>query len=61
MPIQKDLINVLKERGERDKYLVMVGGGPVTQKWADEIGADGYAITAEEAVRLARDLMLKKR
>lgn len=61
MPIQKDFIDILKERGERDTYLVMVGGGPVTQKWADEIGADGYADNAEEAVRLASNLMQKKR
>jgi len=61
MPIQKDLIDILKEKGIRDQYLVIVGGGPVTQKWADEIGADGYAITAEEAIRLAGDLMQKKR
>jgi corrinoid protein of di/trimethylamine methyltransferase len=61
MPIQKDLIDVLKERGERDKYLVIVGGGPVTQRWAEEIGADGYAVTAEEAVRLARDLMQRRK
>jgi corrinoid protein of di/trimethylamine methyltransferase len=61
MPIQKDLIDVLKEKGERDKYLVIVGGGPVTQRWAEEIGADGYAVTAEEAVRLARDLMQRRK
>jgi corrinoid protein of di/trimethylamine methyltransferase len=61
MPIQKDFIDILKERGERDRYLVMVGGGPVTQKWADEIGADGFAGNAEEAVRLASDLMRKRR
>ena len=61
MPIQKDFIDILKERGERNKYLVMVGGGPVTQGWADDIGADGYADNAEEAVRLASDLMQKRR
>jgi len=61
MPIQKDLIQILKERGERNKFLVMVGGGPVTQRWADEIGADGYALNAEEAVRVASALMQKKR
>jgi len=61
MPIQKDLIQILKERGERNKFLVMVGGGPVTQRWADEIGADGYALNAEEAVRRASALMQKKR
>jgi len=61
MPFQKDLIQILKERGERNKFFVMVGGGPVTQRWADEIGADGYALNAEEAVRLANALMQKKR
>jgi corrinoid protein of di/trimethylamine methyltransferase len=61
MPIQKDFIDILKERGERNKFLVMVGGGPVTQRWADEIGADGYALNAEEAVRRASGLMQKKR
>jgi len=61
MPIQKDLIQILKERGERNKFFVMVGGGPVTQRWADEIGADGYALNAEEAVRRASALMQKKR
>jgi trimethylamine corrinoid protein len=35
----------------------MIGGGPVNQKWSDEIGADGYAETAEEAVQLAQKLM----
>lgn len=61
MPIQKDFIDILKERGVRDQYLVIIGGGPVTQKWADDIGADGYASNAEEAVRLASDLMQKRR
>ncbi len=61
MPIQKDFIDILKERRERDRYLVMVGGGPVTQRWADEIGADGFAGNAEEAVRLASDLVRKRR
>ena len=37
--------------------LVMVGGGPVNQKWSDEIGADGYAETAEVAVQLALRLI----
>lgn len=53
MPEQRDLITLLTERGERDKYAVMVGGGPVTQEWADQIGADAYGKTAAEAVELA--------
>ncbi len=57
MPAQKEVIDFLKEKGIRDNFLVMVGGGPVNQKWSDEIGADGYAETAEEAVQLALRLI----
>ena len=57
MPAQKEVIDFLKEKGIRDSFLVMVGGGPVNQKWSDEIGADGYAETAEEAVQLALRLI----
>lgn len=61
MPGQKELIDILKEKGLRDKYLVMVGGGPVNAKWAGEIGADGYADTAEQALRLAEQLIQEKK
>jgi len=57
IPNQKELIEVLKEMGIRDKYFVLVGGGPVSQKWADEIGADGYGETAIDAVNISRNLM----
>ncbi len=57
MSAQKEVIDFLKEKGIRDNFLVMVGGGPVNQKWSDEIGADGYAETAEEAVQLALGLI----
>jgi len=57
MPAQKEVIDFLKEKGIRDNFLVMVGGGPVNQKWSDEIGADGYAETAENAVQLALGLI----
>lgn len=57
MPAQKEVIDFLKEKGIRDNFLVMVGGGPVNQKWSDEIGADGYAETAENAVQLALRLI----
>ncbi len=60
MPGQKEVIDILKETGIRSKYIVMVGGGPVNLKWAKEIGADGYAETAEEAVDLAVELMAGK-
>ena len=61
MPNQKEVIEVLKEMGIRDKYLVLVGGGPVNQKWADEIGADGYGDTAIDAVNVARNLLNKQK
>lgn len=61
MPAQKEVIDLLIEKGIRDKYLVMVGGGPVGEEWAQEIGADGYAETAEEAVTVADELMSKKK
>ena len=52
MLYQRDVIELLRNKGQRDKYKVMVGGAPVTQKWADEIGADFYARDAIEAVRV---------
>jgi corrinoid protein of di/trimethylamine methyltransferase len=60
MPCQREVINLLKDVKERDKYKVMVGGAPVTQQWADQIGADGYSETAAGAVTLALKLMSKK-
>ena len=60
MPAQQEVVRLLKEQGIRDDYAIMVGGAPVSQKWADEIGADGYAKTAEEAVNLALGLMKRK-
>jgi corrinoid protein of di/trimethylamine methyltransferase len=60
MASQKDLIDILKEIGQREKYLVMIGGAPTSQKWADEIGADIYGENAEKAVSLASEFMSKK-
>jgi len=57
MPALKTTIDALKEAGLRDKVKVMVGGAPVTQDYADEIGADGYASDAAGAVTLARGLV----
>ncbi len=61
VPYQKDIVEMLKARGLRDKYLVMVGGGVVTQEWADEIGADGYGDLASDAVEVAKELVTKKK
>ena len=60
MPTQKDVIDILKETGERDKYTILIGGAPTSQDWADEIGADGYGETAERAVSLALEFVEKK-
>ena len=57
MPAMKTTIEALKEAGVRDSVKVMIGGAPVTQRYADEIGADGYAPDAASAVDLARKLM----
>lgn len=57
MPAMKDTIEALKAAGIRDQVKVMVGGAPVTQKFADEIGADGYAPDAASAADLAKTLV----
>ncbi|TKJ31776.1 MAG: cobalamin-binding protein [Chloroflexi bacterium B3_Chlor] len=53
MPEQQQIIEALEEAGLRDQVKVMVGGAPVSQSWADKIGADGYAENAMSAVALA--------
>ncbi|MEM0285763.1 MAG: corrinoid protein [Candidatus Methanomethylicaceae archaeon] len=60
MPYMEDLIKMLNERNLRDKYIVMVGGGPVTREWAKSIGADGYGEDGEEAVKVAKELIKVK-
>jgi corrinoid protein of di/trimethylamine methyltransferase len=54
---QRDVIEHLVEAGLRDRVKVMVGGSPVTQAWADQIGADAYAEDAAGAVIVAKRLM----
>lgn len=51
----KDVIDILNERGIRDKYITMIGGGPISQKYADEIGADLYTVNAVEAAARAKE------
>jgi trimethylamine corrinoid protein len=58
---QRDVIDYLEQSGKRDRFIVMVGGGPTNQEWADEIGADGFAETAPEAVRIATQLIEERR
>ncbi len=60
MPQMKAVIDGLKQEGLRDRVKVMVGGAPVNEKFARDIGADGYAPDGAEAVSLARKLMAEK-
>jgi len=57
MPSMKDTIDALAEAGVRGQVKVMIGGAPVTQNYADEIGADGYAPDAASAVDVANQLI----
>ena len=60
MPAQKEVIDILMEMNLRKKYLVIIGGGPVTQEWADKIGADGYAESAFQAVEVVKRILSRK-
>jgi len=57
---QRGVIEALEKSGLRSQVKIMVGGAPVTRRWAEEIGADGYARDAMSAVDLARELMQQK-
>jgi corrinoid protein of di/trimethylamine methyltransferase len=61
MPSMKTTIQALRDAGLRDCVHVLVGGAPVTEQWAQEIGADGYGANAASAVPLARKLLAKAR
>ena len=61
MPGQKEVIETLEEMDLRGKYFVIVGGGPVSQEWADEIGADGYGESAVQAVEIVKRLLSQRR
>jgi len=57
MTMMKTVVERLQEAGIRDTTKVMIGGAPITQQYADEIGADGYSDNASAAVALARKLV----
>jgi len=61
MTYQKDVIDYLKEKGLREKYIVLVGGGPVNAEWAEQIGADGTSDSAVGAVDIAERLIANKK
>ena len=52
-----EVVEILVEEKIREDYKVLIGGGPVSQSYADKIGADGYAENAAEAVKLANNIV----
>lgn len=59
MPRQKEIIQILNDKGIRDKYKVVIGGAPTSQMWADQIGADLYCQDAKSAAELMSALLNK--
>lgn len=57
MVYMKEVVDALKASGRREDIKVIIGGAPITQDYADEIGADGYAPDAASAVDLVKDLL----
>jgi 5-methyltetrahydrofolate--homocysteine methyltransferase len=57
LPMMRDVIQMLSDDGVREKYKVIIGGGPTSHEYADEIGADGYGETAYSAVELCSQLV----
>ena len=57
MPGMKEVVDILANKGIRDKYKVIVGGGPISPAFAKKIGADGYARNAADAVKVAEKLL----
>lgn len=60
MPYMKVVIDTLKEKGLRDKYIVLVGGAPLNEEFAREVGADAYCRDAAVAVETAKEWMARK-
>ena len=59
MPVQKELEEELKKAGLKEKYKTIVGGAPVTQRWANRIGADAFAQDAGDGVKKIKQLLAK--
>src|SRR3546814_15294404 len=60
MPYMKVVIDTMKERGIRDDYVVLVGGAPLNEAFADAVGADAYCRDAAVAVETAKDFMPRR-
>lgn len=57
LPMMRDIIQMMEEDGVRDRFKVIIGGGPTSQEYADQIGANGYGETAHDAVMLCNQLV----
>lgn len=57
MPGMKEVVDILSSKGIRDKFKVIIGGGPISPAFAKKIGADGYARNAADAVKVAEGLL----
>jgi methanogenic corrinoid protein MtbC1 len=57
----RDVADLLRDRGLKDKYLFVVGGGSITQEYSDEICANGFPETGSGAVEIVKSLMVNKR
>lgn len=60
MPAQKDIIEILKAKGVRDKYHVILGGAPVTPEWVEECGADSWGENAAVSIQVLERVMEEK-
>jgi corrinoid protein of di/trimethylamine methyltransferase len=61
MPNQRDIIEILKEKGIRDKYHVILGGAPVTPEWVEQCGADSWGENAGKTVEILERVMAERR
>ncbi len=61
MPAQREIIELLKAKGQREKYHVILGGAPVTRQWVEQAGADSWGENAAQAVSLLEKVMQERR
>ena len=60
MPYMKVVVDTMKEKGIRDDYIVMVGGAPLNEEFADAVGADAYCRDAAVTVEMAKELIARR-
>jgi methanogenic corrinoid protein MtbC1 len=60
LPYIKDVVKRLESQGQRDRFMLIAGGAPITKAWADQSGLNGFGEDAVEAVTLCRTLMQRR-